>query len=381
VPPGSGLERDPLAAGQDPIGLYVSGGVGVAVATGAVAGGLSMGGWPAVGCYTIAGIAGLYGGYVLALGVGWRLVSGALTRATTRSALREAASAGQRVLELRFRAGFDGSESEAGGIPDVDRIVDDVDAALGDGGDCSEAAGTGGDYRLLIRATDTETAVSAVHRVAERNPLPADSYLWIPDPRQPRLGTRLALGATAATPRSAAEDGDAVSHRRTPTPGNAGSRSSGFFHRLRESLSMEIEWMRMPQGHRALSKVHRSTDVVLRHFHEPLDLVDLELDPGPQAEQLLRFAIREVPPVDRHTDVSKLTVWLLVQSSAPAADVMLGRRRLGSTRLTPPAWQALTKEAERGIYADGLLEVAASPRTGRPVVRRLTCYLPRGNKS
>jgi len=352
------LERDPLAEGQHPIGLYVSGGVAVAVAAG-----LSVRGWPAVGCYTVAGVVGLYGGYVLVLGVGWRLVSGALTRATTRSAQRGAAAVGQRVLELRFRVGADGCEAEGGGVPEIDRIMEDISAALGKEGDCSEAEGTGVDHRLFVRATDVQTGVDAVRRVAVRHSLPPGSYLWIPDLVQPRMGSRHALRAAPTAPLSAPE-----------------GHFAGSFRRLRESLSLEIEWMRMPQGQRALSRIHRSNDLVLRHFHEPLDLVDLNLLLGPQAEQLLRFGIREVPPVDRHTDESKLDVWLSMQSSAPAADVMVGSRRLGSTHLPSHAWEALKEEAKRGVFADGLLETAHDHRTGKPVVRRLRCYLPRDKK-
>jgi hypothetical protein len=166
----------------------------------------------------------------------------------------------------------------------------------------------------------------------------------------------------------------------TTLPEPTNGHFQGSFRRLRESLSLEIEWMRMPQGHRALSKVHRSNDLVLRYFHEPLDLVELDLLPGPQAEQLLRFGIREVPPVDRRTDESKLNVWLSMQSPAPTADVMIGSRRLGSTHLPPHAWEALEDEAKRGVFADGLLAVAHDRRTGKPVVRRLRCYLPRDKK-
>lgn len=203
VPHASGLERDPLAEGQDPIGLYVSGGAAVAVAAGAVAGGLSVGGWPGVGFYTLAGVAGLYGGYVLVLGVGWRLVSRSVSRASTRSAQREAAAVGQQVLELRFRVGADGSETD-GGIPDVDSIMDDISAALGEQGDCAEAASTGSDYRLFVRAIDVPTALDAARRATARHPLPAGSYLWLPDPRQPRMGSRHALRAAPAPNRAAA---------------------------------------------------------------------------------------------------------------------------------------------------------------------------------
>ena len=106
----------------------------------------------------------------------------------------------------------------------------------------------------------------------------------------------------------------------------------------------------------------------------------LELLPDPQTEDLLRFGIREVPPVDHYTDQSKLNVWLLAQARAPAADVMLGSRKLGSTHLSPHVWAALQEKARLGIFADGILEVAPNHRTNSPVVRRLRCYLPRDKK-
>lgn len=327
----------------------------------------------------MAGVAGLYGGYALVLGLGWRFASRSLSRASTRSAQREAAAVGQHVLELRFRVAADGSETDDG-VPEVDAIMDGISAALGEQGDCPEAASTGGDYRLFVRAIDVQTAVNAVRRVTARHPLPAGSYLWLPDPRQPRMGSRLALRAAPATPRAAAEGQGAVADERTTSPGTTQSRFRRSMRGLREPLSLEIEWMRMPEAHRALSKVHRSTDVLLRYFHEPLDLVDLELLPIPQTEKLLRFGIREVPPVDHDTDESKLNVWLLAQAPAPAADVMLGSRKLGATHLPPHAWDTLTEEAERGVFADGILEVAPNHRTNKPVVRRFRCYLPRAKK-
>lgn len=160
----------------------------------------------------------------------------------------------------------------------------------------------------------------------------------------------------------------------------AGGSWRELFRAFRESVNPEIKWMRMPEGHRALSKVHRSNDVVLRYFHERLDLVVLGLRPGPGSRQLLRRGMREVPPTDRDTDERKLSVCLVVRSPKPTADVMIGSELLGSTQLPHHAWESLTEEAQRGIYADGLLEVAPDPRNGEPVVRRLRCYLPRDSE-
>lgn len=190
TPHASGLEPDPLAEAQNPLQLYVGGGVGLAVAAGAIVAGLSFGGWPAVGCYVIAGVAGLYGGYVLALGVGWRVGSRAVTRVTTRSLHGEAESLGQRVLELRFKADLDESHAD---VNEVDRIMDEISAELGEAGECPQADSTGDRHRLFIRAADVQTGVNAVRLVASRRPLPADSYVWIPDGTDPRMGRRLTL--------------------------------------------------------------------------------------------------------------------------------------------------------------------------------------------
>lgn len=162
-------------------------------------------------------------------------------------------------------------------------------------------------------------------------------------------------------------------------PGQGASgRWRRFVHALGEALDPEIRWMRLPEGRRRLSRVHRSQDLVLKHFHEPLDLVTLELLPGLRADQLLRHGIREVGPVDRRTDESKLNVWLQVRSPRPEADVMIGSALLGSTTVPPYAWDALIREAERGHVSDGVLEVAPDRDTGEPVVRRMRCWVPSG---
>ncbi|QNN54452.1 hypothetical protein [Nocardioides mesophilus] len=164
--------------------------------------------------------------------------------------------------------------------------------------------------------------------------------------------------------------------------GDSGREAAGswreLLQRLRELTDPQIRWMRMPPGHRALSKVHRSNDVVLKHFHEPLDLVVLDLLPGRGSRQLLRRGLREVPPTDRDSDSDerKLNVWLEVRSPEPSADVRIGADLLGSTTLPRHAWEALTAEATRGVFADGLLELTRDPRDGGPVLRRLRCYLP-----
>ena len=169
---------------------------------------------------------------------------------------------------------------------------------------------------------------------------------------------------------------DVVTSSEEPGQGASG-RWRGFVHAVGEALNPEIRWMRLPEGRRRLSRVHRSQDLVLKHFHEPLDLVALELVAGPRTDELLRQGIREVGPVDRRTDESKLNVWLAVRTPRPAADVMIGSAQLGSTTVPPYAWDALIREAERGLHADGVLEVAPDRDTGEAVVRRLRCWLPR----
>lgn len=181
------LQPDPLAEAQEPVRLYVTGGVAAVVAVAAVAGGRVVGGWSGVGCYVIGGAAALYGCHVLVLGVGWRFASKALTRSVTDAAHREAAARGRRVVELRFSAPHDDP-----GVA-IDRLMEAISTTLGDSGECEHAQSTGFDHRLFIEATDVQVAVDVVRRAAKGHPLPASAYLWVPDATRYRFGQRLTL--------------------------------------------------------------------------------------------------------------------------------------------------------------------------------------------
>lgn len=138
---GSNAVPDPLLSGQRPTGFYLGGGLALAAAAGIAYAGRQVGGLPAVGCYVVAGLSGLYGGYVVLLGGGWQVLSKVLTRASTRAMCRKASERGQRVLELRSRGDF--SDSSVG------RVMDQINAGLDGTGSCDAVESTGDLYRVL----------------------------------------------------------------------------------------------------------------------------------------------------------------------------------------------------------------------------------------
>lgn len=181
---GSNAVPDPLLSGQRPTGFYLGGGLAIAAAAGIAYAGRQVGGLPAVGCYVVAGLSGLYGGYVVLLGGGWQVLSKVLTRASTRAMCRKASERGQRVLELRSRGDF--SDSSVG------RVMDQINAGLDGTGSCDAVESTGDLYRFFIQGKDLTAMVETLRTVTFQPQLSA-SYLWIPEPAEPRTGTRLGL--------------------------------------------------------------------------------------------------------------------------------------------------------------------------------------------
>jgi hypothetical protein len=147
------------------------------------------------------------------------------------------------------------------------------------------------------------------------------------------------------------------------------------FRLLRDGEPVDTSWMEMPQGHKALSEARRANDLVLRYLHKRVHRVDLDFTRDPDADELL-LGCRAVPPVE-DPDWHEAPVWLLMTSEPGQAQVMLGNARLGWCQLRLPAWSALTEEASRGIYADGILPVRGAPDDdATAVVGALRCYVP-----
>ena len=143
---------------------------------------------------------------------------------------------------------------------------------------------------------------------------------------------------------------------------------------LKDGETFDMRWTAMPQGHRALSEAPRTNDLVLKHFHRPVELALLPFQPGDDTTPLQR--VLQVPPTAVGHDPG-VPVWIRPHALEPYADVIVGDTEVGSTTLAPAAWKALIVEAERGVYADGALFWGSrSPANGGHAYE-LRCYLPR----
>ena len=143
---------------------------------------------------------------------------------------------------------------------------------------------------------------------------------------------------------------------------------------LKDGETFDMRWTAMPHGHRALSEARRTNDVVLRHFHRPVELALLPFQPADDINALQRGL--QVPPTAVGHD-EQLPVWIRPHDLEPDADVIVGDTQVGFTTLAQAAWKALLAEAERGVYADGALSWGSrSPANGGHAYE-LRCYLPR----
>ena len=145
---------------------------------------------------------------------------------------------------------------------------------------------------------------------------------------------------------------------------------------LEDAEALDLSWMAIPEGRRALSEVRHANDLVLRYLHRRVELVPLALSARPTSATLLQRALL-VPPTDGEP-WREVKAWLAVRATDPVADVMVGDLQVGSCAVPYPAWTELCREAERGVHADGVLAVAHGAEPDEPVVLgELRCYLPR----
>jgi hypothetical protein len=160
--------------------------------------------------------------------------------------------------------------------------------------------------------------------------------------------------------------------------GDENPRRRGVLSQLldvfKDGETFDMRWTAMPKGHRALSEARRTNDVVLKHFHRPVELVLLPFQPGDDTTALQRGL--QVPPTAVGHD-SELPVWIRPHALEPDADVIVGETKVGSTTLAPAAWKALLAEAERGVYSDGALSWRSTSPANGGHAYELRCFLPR----
>jgi hypothetical protein len=111
---------------------------------------------------------------------------------------------------------------------------------------------------------------------------------------------------------------------------------------------LDSSWQDLPEGHRKLSDAHKANDLVLRWLHPPVDKTPLEIHVD-NAVAMQRC--REVPSANRD-GWAEAHCWLQPQQS-PKALVMVGKERIGWTKVPGPVWDALKRAEERRIDADG----------------------------
>ncbi|HET7689111.1 MAG TPA: hypothetical protein VFK41_01925 [Nocardioidaceae bacterium] len=101
--------------------------------------------------------------------------------------------------------------------------------------------------------------------------------------------------------------------------------------------------------------------------HKPVDKItlDVHVDNTVAIERC-----REVPSANRD-GWAEATCWLQPQKP-PEVEVMVGKERIGRTVVPDRVWDALKREEERRIYADGSLFL----NYDGPQIE-LVCFLPR----
>ena len=121
---------------------------------------------------------------------------------------------------------------------------------------------------------------------------------------------------------------------------------------LRNAEPVDLSWMEMPHGQRALSDARHEHDLVFRYFHRRVERVALEFAPDPTGRDDLRHCCDNSPNPDDHD-------W----TPAPVPH---------------EAWMSMIEEARAGVVADGTLNVRREPKPdGTVVVGDMRCFLPK----
>lgn len=135
----------------------------------------------------------------------------------------------------------------------------------------------------------------------------------------------------------------------------------------------DLAWMDLPQGHRKLSDDRKAYDLLLRHFHKPVEQIELEVTLHDNSSALGK---RFRSPSANRRDAFELSAWVRLGGHAPDADVMVGSHQVGRVVLPPPVWDDLHVEEARGVHADGRLffpmsgELVATLQSFVPKTRR-----------
>ena len=146
---------------------------------------------------------------------------------------------------------------------------------------------------------------------------------------------------------------------------------------FRDTEPVDLSWMEMPDGQRALSDARHEHDLVFRYFHPSVAPVALEFAPDPTGRDVLRHCCDNSPNPDDH-EWTRAPVWLRMQGEEPQADVMVGNARVGWSPVPHEAWMSMIEEARAGVVADGTLDVRREPKPdGTVVVGNMRCFLPK----
>lgn len=130
---------------------------------------------------------------------------------------------------------------------------------------------------------------------------------------------------------------------------------------------VDLSWQDMPEGHRKLSDARKANDLVLRWLHKPVDKITLDVHVD---NTVVIERCRKVPSANRD-GWAEAACWLQPQRP-PEVEVMVGKERIGRTVVPDRVWDALKREEERRIYADGSLFL----NDYGPQIE-LVCFLPR----
>jgi hypothetical protein len=182
------LVRDPQRGPAGPGGFYAYGVLGVAILLAAWWAGSATTGVVRVVCRVVGVAAGLYGVYLLVISAGMHVLTCGVSRYLERLRRSDATGAGERLLELRLPYAGDMDPSM------VDELVDEIAVELDGAGECDELhGGAGTPITYYLHGPSLARMTAAVRRAAERYPLPADAYLWVPSQERRGFGRLLDL--------------------------------------------------------------------------------------------------------------------------------------------------------------------------------------------
>jgi len=137
---------------------------------------------------------------------------------------------------------------------------------------------------------------------------------------------------------------------------------------------VDTSWLDLPPGHQKLTDARHSFDLARRWFYPGVEELSLPVDLDESDDESERLC-RTIPSANR-AGWYETPVWLRLGSRQGHADVMVGQRRVGHTRLPIPAWRLLEQEARNSTYADGSLLIPWGDDS-RSATPELNCYVPK----